>query len=305
MDRWLPSLNALRAFETVSRHLNYRMAAEELHVSPAAVKQLVQKLESSLDTKLLERRGRGLVLTPQGETASKDLAGAFHQISETVAKIRTNQSTPSLVVSTDPSFAATWLVPRLDDFNRKHPNINVLIDSTTAIADLDRGDADIAVRFATKADPDHFSHRLFEEKLCALCSPGLANGPPRIAELVDLENAPLLRWDLADAPWAKNTAQWNRWRFWLQQVGAEDVKPAEGIRFSDYNLALQAAIAGQGFIIGSTPILRRLIEAEMLVNPFPEVAATDVGYDLVATHQTLERPEVRTFSDWIIEAAQT
>ena len=304
MSDWLPSLNALRAFDTVSRHLNYRQAADELNVSPAAVKQLVHKLEDTLETKLLERRGRGLVLTPAGQAASRDLSKAFMQISEAVGNMRSRHFGPRLVVSVDPSFAAAWLVPRLAVFKAKFPDIGVLIDSTAEIADLDRGDADVAIRFGVEIDRDLYAHRLFDEELCAYCSPSLVKGPPRISQLEDLEKAPLLRWDLSEFQWAATTAKWNKWHYWLAQVGAARIEPKEGIRFSDYNIAVQAAIAGQGFIIGSTPVLRRLIDANLLVNPFPEVAATDIGYDLVSTTQSRSRPEVKTFMDWIIEESE-
>lgn len=305
MSDWLPSLNALRAFETVSRHLNYRQAAEELSVSPAAVKQLVRKLEDALGIKLLERRGRGMVLTPEGEAASRDLSQAFIQINDVVGGIRARHFAPRLVVSTDPSFAALWLVPRLADFKTKYPEISVLIDSTTEIADLHRGDADIAIRFGAEIDADLYACRLFDEELCAFCSPSLAKGPPRIKRLKDLERAPLLRWDLSDSEWAVTTKKWNRWSYWLAQVGAESIRPEQGFRFSDYNLAVQAAIAGQGFIIGSTPILHSSIKANLLVNPFPEVAITDIGYDLIATETSRCRPEVTTFMDWLIEEASS
>jgi len=303
MSDWLPSLNALRAFETVSRHLSYRQASEELNVSPAAVKQLVQKLEDAFAIKLLERRGRGLALTPDGEAASRDLSRAFVQITEAVKNIRERQLGPRLIVSAEPSFAAAWLVPRISDFKANHPEIGVLIDSTTAIADLGRGEADVAIRFGAEIDEDLYSHRLFKEELCAFCSPTLAAGPPPITKIDDLANAPLLRWDLSEYEWATTTTKWNKWTYWLDHVGAADVEPNEGIRFSDYNLAVQAAIAGQGFIIGSTPILRSIIEANLLVNPFKEAAVTDIGYDVVATQKARMRSEVRTFIDWITKEA--
>ena len=305
MSDWLPSLNALRAFETVSRHLNYRQAADELHVSPAAVKQLVRKLEDTLGKSLLEKRGRGLVLTATGEAAGHDLNRAFGQITDTVEKIRMMDQGSRLIISVDPSFAAAWLVPRLQDFRVKNPAIDVLIDSSIRIVDLRRCAADIGIRFGVQAEEDLVTHRLFDEELCAFCSPTLANGSPGISRPEDLEKVTLLRWDLSQFEWAYTTRKWNDWKYWLAHVGADHINPGDGLQFNDYNLMVQAAIAGQGVILGSRPVLRSLVEANLLVNPVPESAITDIGYDLVTTDKALARAEVISFLDWIVKQANS
>ncbi len=206
-----------------------------------------------------------------------------------------------LIVTVDPSFAAAWLVPRLDGFRSHNPDVDVLIDSSVQIVDLGRGAADIAIRFGVQVDEDLIVHRLFDEQLCAFCSPSLAKGPPGLRRLEDLENVTLLRWDLSEFAWATATAKWNDWTYWLDQVGANHITPGEGLGFNDYNLAVQAAIAGQGVVLGSWPVLRSLVDAELLVSPFTERAATDIGYDLVTTERTLARADVRGFLDWILE----
>ena len=304
MSSWLPSLNALRTFEAVSRHLNYRKAAEELNVSPGAANQLVSKLEEAIGGPLLERRGRGLVLTPIGAAGREGLALPFRQIADTVERMRMMSNTGRLIVSTTPSFAASWLVPRLESFKDKYPGIEVLIDSTPQLVEIMHGAADVAIRFGVKDHGNHIVHRLFDEELCAFCSPSLAEGPPRISRLEDLENVTLLRWDLSQFEWASNTRKWNYWKHWLAQQGADHISPGEGLRFSDYNLAVQAAIGGQGFIIGSTPILRDLLNAKLLVNPFQIGVTTDIGYDLVTTETSSFRSDVNAFIDWISDEAK-
>ncbi len=303
MSNWLPSLNALRAFEAVARHLNYRKAAEELKVSPAAANQLVSKLEDAIGAPLLEKKGRGLVLTPIGAAGREGLTLPFRQITGTVERMRMMSNTERLIVSTSPSFAASWLVPRLESFKAKNPGIDVLIDSTPHLVRIEPGAADVAIRFGAKDHGDLVVHRLFDEELCAFCSPSLAKGPPKITKLEDLEKATLLRWDLSQMAWASNTRKWNYWKHWLAQQGADHIKPGDGIRFTDYNQALQAAIAGQGFVIGSTPILRDLVGAKLLVNPFPSGVATDIGYDLVTTEAAQSRTEVAAFIEWTIQEA--
>jgi LysR family glycine cleavage system transcriptional activator len=299
MSKWFPSLNALRAFEAVARHLNYGNAAQELNVSSAAVNQLVHKLERSLGVRLVQRSGRGLSLTARGEAASVGLSQAFRQLSDCVQEMRRPDARERLVVTCDPSFASLWLVPRLEHFKSAYPDMDVLLDSSVRVLDLHSGVADVAVRFAAPPDNSLVSHRLFDEFLCAYCSPRLLEGPHALRCIEDLERAPLLRWDLSRHRSARQTARWNSWEHWLSHVGAEHVKPQGGSQFSDYNLALQAAIAGQGVILGSEPILKGLVETGLLVNPFKAVATTNVGYDLVTTPDLAMKESVRRFCDWV------
>ncbi len=303
MSNWLPSLNALKAFEAVSRHLNYAHAAEELGVTPAAVKQLVGKLEAALGTPLVKRDGRGLALTSSGHSGREALAGGFAQIRDAVEKMRVRDTRKRLIVSVEPSFATAWLVPRLERFRQSNGDVDVLIDSSLKIVDLERGAADLAVRFGPHPDKSLESHRLFDEQLCAFCSPSLTSGPRALNDLEDLNQATLLHWDLSHLEWADATRRWMGWQPWLAEVGADHIASDRGTRFSDYNLAVQAAIAGQGVVLGSLPVLRDLLEAELLVCPFPDRVITDIGYDVVTTGRALQQPEVRVFRDWIIAEA--
>lgn len=296
---WLPSLNALRAFEALSRHLNYVRAADELNVTPAAVKQLVGKLEDGVGTTLVRRDGRGLALTAAGLAGRDGLSAGFGRIREAVSKMRASGARKRLVVSAEPSFAVAWLVPRLERFREHNTDIDVLIDSSLKIADLKRADADIAIRFGASPDASLVRHRLFDEQLCAFCSPALTLGPQKLEKLDDLERATLLHWELSEMHWAHATKRWMGWRPWLFELGAHHIDADRGTRFSDYNLAVQAAIAGHGVVLGSLPVLADLVEAGLLVSPFPDRVVTDIGYDLVTTVRASERPDVRAFSDWI------
>lgn len=303
MSDWLPSLNALKAFEAVSRHLNYARAAEELRVTPAAVKQLVSKLEEALGTQLVKRSGRGLELTSSGQSGCRMLASGFSQLRDAVDMMRAPDVRKRLIVSVEPSFATAWLVPRLESFRASNGEVDVLIDSSLKIVDVENGAADIAVRFGRAPQDNLVSHRLFDEQLCAFCSPSLASGPRKLKEIGDLQHATLLHWDLSDLSWAHATKRWMGWQPWLAEVGADHVNSATGVRFSDYNLAVQAAIAGQGVVLGSLPVLHDLVETNLLTCPFRERVTTNIGYDLVTTRRALRRAEVQAFMDWIVAEA--
>jgi len=104
--------------------------------------------------------------------------------------------------------------------------------------------------------------------------------------------------------WAATTKRWMDWRLWLDAVGASEVASTDGLMFSDYNLAVQAAVAGQGMVLGSWPILRDMVAAGLLVQPFKDGVDTDIGYDLVTTPEARTRPEIVSFVDWALAAAR-
>ncbi|MBS9718793.1 LysR substrate-binding domain-containing protein [Pseudohalocynthiibacter aestuariivivens] len=305
MSRWLPSLNALRAFEATARLGSYKKAADELAVTPAAVKQLVGKLEDVFGEPLMSFEGRKMELTRIGAQAHDDLSSAFRQIVFAVQRIRNACENDRLIVSVEPSIASAWLVPRLQNFREQHPEIEILVDSSLTIVDLTDGVVSVAVRFGVQDHGDFIAHRLFDEHLSALCSPSLAAGPPQITEFADLQDAALLRWDLSACPWATTTIKWNFWHTWLEAVGARDVQPGKGINYTDYNQAVQAAIAGQGFILGSKPVLESYVTNGLLIDPFGVSAHPGIGYDVVTTRQSLDRPKVRKFIDWMLQEAHS
>lgn len=305
MVDWLPSLNALRALESVSRHLSFPAAAEELHVTPAAVKQLVRKLEEAVGTSLVERKGRGLVLTEAGSVAQEDLGAAMTHLASAVQKIRDQKEGKRLIISVEASFATAWLVPKLEDFRRRHPRIEVLIDSTQQIVDLHKTQVDIAIRYGVERDGTLIAIRLFDDRVFPACSPALAEGPPKLSVLSDLEYVPLIHWDMSHMDWARETRRWFSWEGWRRQIGVPEIRSTEGVRFSDYGLVVQAAIAGQGVLLASWPILKDAFDAGLLVRPFAEGVSTDIGYDLVTTERAQARPEVAAFIEWMVEVAQS
>jgi len=298
MSEWLPSLNALRAFEAVSRHLSYRKAAEELHVTPAAVKQLVQSLERSLDRTLVRREGRGLALTETGMAGLADLHDAFDRLHRTVAKMRRAEPRPALTITAEPSFAAAWLMKRLQAFKASCPDVDVLIDASMRLVDLAREETDVWIRYGGTAAPGQIVHRLFDEEFLPVCAPALAAGPPAIAQLADLGTATWIELDMSLWP-----TECLDWRAWLEALGADHVRAHRRIRFNDYTVALQAAVAGQGVLLGSRPIVQDGLDAGVLVAPLRDSVKIDLGYDAVTTEEALERPEVAAFVAWIRAAA--
>jgi len=299
----LPSLNALRAFEAIARHLHYPSAAEELNVSPAAVKQLVGKLEDFLGARLVERSGRGLVLTNTGLAGRDDLTAAMKLMEDSVRKMRVCDTSRRLIVSVEASLATTWLVPKLVEFRSCYPQVNVLIDSSQEVVDLRHSDVDVAIRYGVKDESTLVSNRLFDDHIFPACSPSLINGSTQLKQLSDLASVPLIHWDLSKMTWVQTTDKWFSWDNWLAYVGGDSFTADNGLYFSDYGLAVQAAIAGQGVVLASWPILREVVDAGLLVRPFDEVVTTDIGYDIVTTEDARDRHEVEVFVDWVLDVA--
>ncbi|WP_420860621.1 LysR substrate-binding domain-containing protein [Algirhabdus cladophorae] len=304
MTEWLPSLNALRALEAVGRNQSYPRAAEELGVTPAAVKQLVAKLEGAFGQRLVVRNGRGIALTPAATCAQSDLAAAMQSLTNGVRKMRDFEAPQRLIVSVEASLATTWLVQRLPGFRKENPGIDVLIDSTQKIVDLKNSDVDVAIRYGVAPDPQLVTERLFDDRVFPACSPALAQELQQAAPSKHFTSAPLIHWDLSDQPWAKTTKKWFDWSEWATRHQIATMDTNSGLRFSDYGLAVQAAISGQGVILASWPILLDPLEAGLLVQPFPNYAERPgLGYDLVTTAASLEKPEVMAFKHWMMRVA--
>jgi LysR family glycine cleavage system transcriptional activator len=296
---WLPSLKALRALEAVARHMSFREAASELNVTPAAVQQLVRGLEASLDVPLVTRRGRTIGLTPAAASGVQDLHLALELFRDAVAKMRTFEPSQQLTVSVEPSFASTWLVGKLGRFQARYPNIEILIDASFRLSDLNRGQADIAIRYEAAAAGDLESRRLFEDETIAVCSPALVAGGATALTVQDLRHFTLIHFEWPHSPRLEPD-----WAAWLSAVGAKEIQAAGNLRFTDYVLALQAAIAGQGIALVSRPLVQEALSAGLLVAPFKESVRNGCGYDVVTSTRFSRRSDVAAFIDWILAEAE-
>lgn len=302
MSDWLPSLYALRAYEAVARHLSYKAAAEELNVTPAAVKQLVVKLETAIGGKLVERIGHRLQLTPNGLAGRDDMELAMRHMAESVKKMRRKPDGTRLILTVEASIATTWLASRLENFRATNPGIDVLIDSSQRVLDLKREDVDIAIRYGVPPEDGLVIKRLFKDLVLPACSPNMPGIPQN---LEDLTQAPLIHWDLSQMPWAREASRWFDWSTWFEQHGIHDVDVSKGLRFSDYGLAVQAAISGQGVLLAGWPALQDTMEADLLVCPLPKhIHATDIGFDVVTTEAAAQKPSVLAFVDWLVQIAE-
>jgi len=295
MARPLLPLNALRAFESAARHLNFSRAAEELFVTPGAVSQQVRLLEETIGGALFRREARGLQLTDLGRAAVPVLREGFDRLTDASALLREPPRRRQVSVSVAPSFAAKWLMPRMDDFRRAHPDIEVWISADMEPVDLHDGVVDLAVRYGPGGYTDHATERLMIETVLPVCSPRLMTGPHPIARPGDLVHHALLH----DAS-ANSDPSGPDWAMWLKARGVRHPDPRRGSRFNQSSLLIEAAIAGHGVALAKRTLAQADLTAGRLVAPFPDGSeAVGFAYHVILPRDRQPSPSASAFVAWL------
>ncbi len=304
----LPPLNALRAFEAAARHLSFKKAAEELNVTPAAVSHQIKTLEEFVGQPLFRRLTRALLLTDAGQRALPYLRDGFENLAEAAGHMQAAPDTGGLTVSVAPNFAAKWLVPRLARFHAAYPEINVRIDATNQVVDLDRDAIDLGIRYGAGGYAGMREQPLLEDvSVVPVCSPALIDG-------VDGETPPLKTPDdlrhhqLLHVNWGQQANSWPDWAMWLKAAGV-DTGPAgidltRGPVFSQEQMAVEAAKAGQGVTLASSAFIGDDIAAGTLAKPFAFALPIAFCYFLVAPERTADQPKIKAFWDWAVKEAE-
>jgi LysR family glycine cleavage system transcriptional activator len=296
VQRRLPPLNALRAFEAAARNGGFTAAARELNVTPAAVSQHVAALEAHLGIKLFRRLARGLELTDAGRAYLPGLEEGFATLAAATHGLRGRPRAGRLVVSTLPSFAIGWLVPRLPDFRRRYPEIDVVLRSEWRFVDFAREAVDAAIRY-TKEPPANFrADRLLAESLFLCAAPALAQSLRRPA---DLAKATLLH----DSSIERSEPRLG-WAPWLDLLGLPAALAARGPGFSDSSALYAAARLGQGVAVGRSVPLADDLAAGRLVRLFDLELPSGFAYWIVAPKAGTEDPRVAAFRAWVLDARQ-
>lgn len=293
----LPPLNALRAFEAAARHLSFTKAAAELHVTQAAISHQIKTLEDHLGMPLFQRRNKTVLLTDAGQLCLPGVRDGFSRLAEAVDGLRALQTSNVLSVTTSPSFAAKWLVPRLERFRGANPEVEVRIDASTQLVDFARESMDVGVRYGSGSYPGLTSESLFGTEVFPVCSPRLRKGPRALRKPADLKGHTLLHTE-----WLARDEEPD-WRMWLLAAGARDVDWTRGPQFNDSALAIQSAIDGQGVALGRDALVAADLKAGRLVRPFNLSVAGRFRYYLVYLPAALKRRKVAVFRDWLLAEA--
>ena len=292
MPRRLPPLNALRAFEAAARHESFSRAAEELHVTHAAISHQVRTLEDWLGVPLFDRAPRAVSLSRAGRVYLPVIEAAFDQIHAATAGVVGVGRGNALSVTTTPAFAVRWLAPRLGRLWSALPDLDLRLQQASWLAEVDFSTTDLAVRIGGGDWPGLASVPLMPGTLTPMCASSLLeNGPPleRPADLVHFKLLHLL--------------DHRAWRRWFQLAGIEHADVERGPVFDDTNLIYSAAIAGQGVGLLHTALTRRELAARQLVRPFVIGSQNDLGYHVVYPPHAADNRLVAAFRDWLLAEA--
>lgn len=287
MKRRLPSLSALRSFEAAARLQSFKLAAEELSVSATSISHQVRALEETLEVRLFLRKTRAVELTQEGRILLQATGNGFDTIAAGVERLRREQRR-SVTLSTTPSFAARWLVPRLASFNAGHPDIALNIQASNSPVDLAGGAADLAVRGGGGHFTGLHARRLLQAGFAPVASPRL-----KLRKASDVARHPLIHFD-----WQRGLKSAITWDKWAKAAGVM-LDVSAGARFSEESHAVQAAIAGQGVVLTALPLVREEISMGLLEAPVGPVLG---GFDFYVVRPEGDDPrdEVRAVEAWLL-----
>ena len=294
VDR-LPPLTALRAFDAAARHMSFAKAAEELHVTPAALSYQIKSLETDLGAQLFRRLNRAVELTEAGRTLAPGASDAFATLTSAWRNARRLTETGVLNVTAGPAFTSKWLAPRLFTFAQAHPDIELRFHAGLRIADFQRDEVDVAIRFGLGNDGDVYSRPLIQEWATPMMTRELAQD---IKSPNDLLKATLLHDDSTAAfDMPPNWTAWSR----AAQVSL-DVD--HGARFSQADHALDAAMEGAGVVLGRVSLAARALESGRLVAPFDVGIVAKQQFRFICPKGHENRPHVAAFESWVMDQLQ-
>lgn len=291
----------LRAFEAVARQLSFRAAGEETFVTQSAISRQIKALEDDLGAPLFSRGTRHVELTPDGVALLRAVETALARIDGVVRQIRGRGARARVSLTTFASFASLWLLPRIEAFQRAHPDIDIRISAHDTISDLDDPEIDIALRYVLPADLPARARPLFGEVLTPTVSRTYLDRVER-GELPPLRHAAdLAGHTLADEDDHRPSSHYLSWRHWLTLHGQPALQPRRWLYLNFTYQQVQAALAGQGVALGRIALVSEALERGELVEPFGPAGRirSPYVYGLVATTSAQGRPEVERFSQWI------
>ena len=291
MSDALPPLTALRAFDAAARHMSFAKAADELHVTPAALSFQIKSLEEHLGRPLFRRLNRAVELTEAGRALAPGAAEGFAALQAAWQAARRQGNDTSLTVTAGPALTAKWLAPRLYEFARAHPEIDLKFSASLRIVDLERDDVDVAIRFGYGGDEGLYSLPLRKEWLTPVMTPELAAQFPTPDSLRD---APLIFDD--SIAFLRPRSDWSAW---FRAVGME-FTPEHGAHFSNADHAIDAAVAGMGVVLGRRAMIIKDLTEGRLVAPFKVAIETMGRFRFLCLPGAETRPQIAAFRDWFL-----
>ena len=288
MSNKLPALHLFGIFEAAARHENFKQAAAELFITPSAVSHQIKALEAFLGFELFQRKSRGVALNAAGKVYLHYVQQGISKLEQGTKVVSNKFSSPSLKISTFTTMASNVIIPKLSDFQQKHPSIDIRIETGMNITDLRYDDCDLAIRMGKGDWPGVVVKKLLNLTAHAVCSADFAKkhqltSPEQISQvpLIDLENMN------------------NIWRTWSAAMQLPKMQYKHQLTFSNYDASLQAAEQGLGLALAIMPIEHALIERNLLVLPFEKAAKFAQSLYAVYREEDRNRHDIHCFLDWL------
>ncbi len=289
-------LASLRGFEASARLLSFTLAAQELNLTQSSISRQVAALERQIGRSLFVRRTRALELTAAGSRLLRSVQQGLGLVDRAVDELRGEGRPSRITLATFASFASLWLVPRLAAFQREHPDIEIRIDAGDRFVDLESEDVDLAIRWTRPASVPRDAFSLLDEDVTPALSPLLLErSAVHLRTPEDLYRLPLL--ELDDSLPTSAASAWPRW---FDFVGATGAAPAPRMLFTFIDQSVQAAVRGQGVVLGRSPFLDDLLATGDLITPFSKLRMpTGYRYWLIESSAARHSPAAIAFRDWV------
>ena len=294
MPRDLPPLNALRFLEAAARLKSFKLAADELNVTPSAVSHAIETIERWYGCPLFIRSLRSLSPTPEAVVFAARVRKALEQLHEATTRVPGRRAQGHLSISAAPTFASRWLLPRLRRFSERYPDIRVTLDSIRDRVETDLAGIDLAIRRADAPSGPQTWLRLVREETVPLCSPGF------LMRAGTSDHRRIIR----SGPHIRVTVVADEWRDWIGDTPPAMPSVGGAIEVDTIALAFEAAAAGLGVAIGRKPLVNADLESGRLV-ALARPRVIDAHYWLVGSDRIFDRPEARLFRQWLIDELKT
>ncbi|WP_437890551.1 LysR substrate-binding domain-containing protein [Phytobacter sp. V91] len=288
--RRLPPLVAIRAFDAVARNASFKLAAEEIGVTPTAISHQIRQLEETLNQRLFSRSARAVALTPAGEILFRASGNMFATLRDAIEQIDNPAPPDALTLTTTSNFLTNWLVPRLPALHQVLPALELRLHSSTGLVDLHGPLADCAIRYSMHADNSLDSTLLWHDRFVLVASPSLKLQAPE-----DLLGITLFHIENRHIPTPEPD-----WDHWKAAFGPSNLATGTGIRFDDETHAIQAAIAGQGVLLASELLIQHPLAQGLLHIALPGTLPGG-HYYFVTSPEKAGREHIQQFRDWLIQ----
>ncbi len=290
MIRKLPPLKALRVFESVARNQSFRRSADELFVTHSAVSHQIKLLEEELGVILFNRSGRTISLTADGLFLYPIVRDSFDTLERAAKQLRSSHQPRTLNIQTYVTFGTTWFIPRLGDFQKKHPDIQVRNTISFVDVDFDRDDVDIGIIMGEKSWSHWNYEYLFDLQIFPICSPKLLESG-KLESPEDLKNFTLINIELALEDWPR----------WLQAAGADPGIAGDGPVMDNYLQALERVYDGEALVMARAPFADRDLKEGRLIRPFELTVAEPGTWYMVYPRKNNASKEIALFKQWLLD----